>query len=273
MSVLEKLGECQIKVGRIVDGTESLRRVLREPLGPDAPPAYTTAKEQAQRELDAASHRVARVNIAVAAPAGVTPWVKIDGAPMSVASLNTDRPIDPGDHTIEAGALGYLTATSTVHSKEGGTEPVALTLVVDPNAPVATIAAPPVVLPAPVASPPVAPVEAARPAKSHALAYVVGGAGLAGLVVGAAGGIAAVIDKGNLTSACHGNVCPPSSQSTLNAGTTAGTVSTIGFIAGGALLGAGIALYFVDFGGPSGPEHATARAYVGPSSLGIAGSF
>jgi hypothetical protein len=37
LSVLEKLGECQVSTGKIVDGVETLRRVAREHLAADAP--------------------------------------------------------------------------------------------------------------------------------------------------------------------------------------------------------------------------------------------
>src|SRR5580704_328085 len=44
-TTLDRLGECQISVGRIVAGTESLNRLVREPLSASAPPAFVAAKK------------------------------------------------------------------------------------------------------------------------------------------------------------------------------------------------------------------------------------
>ena len=47
-SVLERLGECQVATGKYVDGTESLQRVVREELPPNAPAVFVAAKARAQ---------------------------------------------------------------------------------------------------------------------------------------------------------------------------------------------------------------------------------
>ena len=270
VSVLEKLGECQLKVGKIVDGVESLRRAARERLAPDAPPAYIAAQEEAKRALADATRRLAHVNISVSGPPTSAVSVTIDGTPMATASLNTDWPIDPGDHVIAASAPGFLSATSTVHSVEGGSNPVALTLKEGPHEtpppPAAGASA------APVAAVPLQPPPPPA-ASSHTAAYVVGGVGIAGLAVGVAGGLIALGDKSSLSSACHNGACPESSASTLSGGQTAGTVSTVGFIVGGVGLAAGVTLYFVHLGGSATDAAPAAHAYLGPGSAGVVGSF
>src|ERR1700742_765865 len=63
--VLASLGECKVSQGKLVEGTEMLRRVIREPL-PDHPsPLLTKALEHAQTTLDAAAPKIGRLIISV----------------------------------------------------------------------------------------------------------------------------------------------------------------------------------------------------------------
>jgi hypothetical protein len=93
--------------------------------------------------------------------------------------------------------------------------------------------------------------------------------GAAGIIVGAVSGFIALSDKSSLSSACHDDICPKSSASTLSGGQMAGNVSTVAFIVGGVGLAAGVALYFVHFGDTG----RGATAYIGPGSLGMGGAF
>src|SRR3954469_6880206 len=63
--VASRLGECYVSVGRLVEGTEILRKLLREPQAADAAPAINKALERAQRTLDAAKPRIAGLTIKV----------------------------------------------------------------------------------------------------------------------------------------------------------------------------------------------------------------
>jgi hypothetical protein len=260
VSVLERLGECQVTLGKLVAGTENLRRVVREPLAPDAPAPFVAAQERAQRVLAEARPKIARLKVVVSSPADANVWVSIDGAPISAANLNENRPVDPGDHTIRVGAPGFVEAGATVHVADGGAESVALSLVREPSA---AQEPPSVPLPSGVAGD-------RTVGRSHVASYVIGGVGLVGLAVGAGFGLAAIGDKSNLASACKDKVCPASAQGTLDSGTRMGDISTVAFIVGGAGLAAAAVLYFVDFGGS---RSRAARAYVGPGSVGLAGTF
>src|SRR5258708_3167039 len=57
--VLSRLGECNVSLGKLVEGTEELRKVLREPLPTTPSPALNKAYERAQSALDAAKPRIA----------------------------------------------------------------------------------------------------------------------------------------------------------------------------------------------------------------------
>jgi hypothetical protein len=262
VSVLERLAECQVSLGKLVAGSENLRRVLRESLLPDAPAPFLVAQERAQRVLAETRPKIARLKVVVSAPADADLWVTIDGSPIPAANLNENRPIDPGDHAVKVGAPGFAEAGATVHLTEGGTESIALSLVREPNA----------------AKEPSASAVAARGAaehplgRSHVASYVAGGLGVVGLGIGVGFGIAAMGEKSNLERYCVNKVCAPSAQGVINSGTRFGDISTVAFIAGGVGLVAGAVLYFVDFGG-GGSRSRAARAYVGPGSAGIVGVF
>jgi hypothetical protein len=269
VSVLERLGECQVRVGKLVAGIEALRRVLREPLAPDAPAPFVAAQQRAQQVLAEAKPRVARLKVAVAAPASAAIWVTIDGVNEPIANLNSDRFVDPGDHVVAAGAPGFRESKATVHLGEGGADSVALTLEVDPNA----AATPP--QPSAGATPATPSPASAPPAQSnHTAAWIAGGVGVVGLGFGVAFGLGAMGEKNTLDSACTGNVCPASQRGTADTGARLGTISTVGFIVGGVGLATGAALFFLDVGGSSsessGPR---ASAYVGPGSAGVVGAF
>jgi hypothetical protein len=287
ISVLGRLGECQVQLGKIVDGTENLRRVVREQLAPDAPLVFVTAQARAQRVLADALPKIARLTIAITVPAGVSFWVTVDGVNVPTANLDTERLVDPGDHVIGAGGQGYLKAEGKVHVDAGRATSISLTLSPDPNASTAAAGAQPATAVAPQApaattgAPAVTQAEAPpRPAAgNHVPAYIAGAVGLVGVGVGIVFGMAATNDKSDLDHMCKAMVCPPSAQSTLDAGTRNGTISTVGFVIGGLGLAGGAVLYFVDFGAHT-PERRAEGAggvrvggYVSPAGAGIGGSF
>ena len=125
-TILGRLGECQIALGKLVVGTENLQTVLREPLPPSAPAAFRAARERAQKVLDATLPKLAKVRIAVKTPPGVTPKVLFDGDRVSDSALDLDRPADPGAHEVEVSAPGFVTVKRTLTLREGGSAVVAL---------------------------------------------------------------------------------------------------------------------------------------------------
>jgi hypothetical protein len=280
--VLGRLGECQIAEGKLVDGTEALRRLLREPLPPNPTPALVRARERAQAALDAAKPKIARLNISVKGPAeGVA--VTVDGQAVSALLLDHDRPTDPGQHVVEATAPGYLKATQQVNVGPGEKQAVTLELQPDPNAPKA--AGPPTEPAAPGARAPasqgtqpsvgaVPPTHRAAP--NHTAAYVTWGVGAAALVAGGILGGVALRDKNDLESVCKNDKCPESRRSQLDGAKTEGTVSTILFGVAGAGLVLGT-VFYVTAGPSSSAETAQAslrpRVFIGVGSVGVDGRF
>ena len=266
-TTLARLGECQVNVGKIVEGTENLNRVARENIAPSAPSAFREAQERARRVLADAKPRIARLKVAVAAPGGAQIVVKIDGGGLPLANLNVNRPIDPGEHTVEVSALGYKSASAKVRLPEGGQDTVALTLEVDPDAPPATGGAP------------ASAGGGAAESPNRAPAYIVLGIGAAGLGVGAVFGLLAAGKKGDLDSACANKVCATSEKDTIDSGRGLATISTVGFAVGiaGAAVGTILMLTSgrkVTTGGSAvRVGGATIEPTVSRDRLGLAGTF
>lgn len=296
--VLSSLGECKVAQGKLVQGTEMLRRVVREPL-PDHPsPALVKAYEHAQATLDAATPKIARLTINVTGQADAAPQVSVDGESVPAALLGAERPTDPGEHTVEATATGYLKASAKVSLAEGDKKTIKIELTRDPSAvvPAAAEAPAPAAEPAntaeqrPSASAAPASVGATEPVPpqrsgaNHTAAYVSWIAGGAALAVGAGFGIAAMSGKSDLDKQCNGNVCPPTSQEKLDTARRNGTIATIGFGVGAAGLALGTVLFFTVGGSSESPSASAARgprhargpkveASLGLGSVRLAGEF
>jgi hypothetical protein len=267
-TILGTLGECQVKVGRLVEGTENLNRVSRETLAADAPTAFVQAQERARVVLAEAQPKIGRLTIIVK-PEGLTDVkVSVGGQAVSSALIGAPRPTDPGEREVVVSAPGYLTVKQTVTLAEGGSEMVELTLAPDPNASSASDAG--------TSS---AAGGTSAPSNGMSTQRILGytGVGLGGalLIGGGITGIMAVSKKSSLEDSCPDpKNC--SDGDTLDSANTLATVSTIFSIAGGVIGAGGLVLILTD-DTPSSERAVAAEprlaAVVGPSSLALRGSF
>jgi hypothetical protein len=306
--VLGRLGECQVARGRLVEGTETLRKVLREALPANPPEVLLKARERAQSVLDKAKGKIGAVNIIVRGPeesSRVT--VTVDGEPMNVALLEVDRPTDPGEHLVEASAPGFLSASSHVTVGPGTRQNVVIELAADPRAPVAEPSADSSAAGLPAQSEtgtPLAPQPMSSDASTlqsdaaqrneadepnHTAAYVAWAVSGAAVITGSVLGVMALNRKSELEDECPANLCPASSRDSLDSARGIGTAATVSFVVAGATAGLGTILYFTVGSPPDGPEQSTAqrrssplarsgselraRAYVGLGSVGLSGEF
>ena len=283
-TTLERLGECQIKIGRLISGTESLNRVVREPLPPNAPAAFVAARQRAQEALAPALPRIGKLRIHVDGAPVDKVTVTVDGVGVPSVLFDSDRPTDPGDHEVKAVATGYKTATATVSLKDGASAPVALKLDPDPNAVVVPLAGGTASVgsatPAGSTAPPPA---AASSTGSSGLgkglaigSFAIGGVGV---VLGATFGVLALSTKSKLDGECGASKtgCPASAQSDISSLSTRATVSTVGWGLGIAGVAAGIIFLVTSHGSEAAtpPPPATARVspWIGFGSAGLEGSF
>jgi hypothetical protein len=262
--VLRYLGECQVKVGHWVEGSESLRKLLREPLPEGATPAVEQAYESAAATLRDVKPRIPSMKIVVNAPHEAQLALKVDGKDLATSVLGVALPANPGDHDIEVTAPGYLKAGSQLKLAPGSTATVALELKRDPSAPLPTATAP-VAAAAATAAPAPGPAAPPRPDEpavlphgsrtGKAFAYVSYAVAAVGLGIGIGFGQSAMHDEKALHDSCPNHVCPPEQQSTLDFAKTKGTVSTIGFAAAGAGVALGTVLLLTS-ADPSPPKNA-----------------
>jgi hypothetical protein len=243
--VLRHLGECQVKLGRWVEGSESLRKLLREPLPENASPALTNAYEAAAATLRDVKPRIPSMKITLDAPPDTDFTIKVDGKELADSAVGVSLPTDPGEHTVEASAPGFLKAKSSVNLQASSAAMVTLELKRDPNAPLPS-KAPPATRAALVTTAPVsaAPSRPPPPVSTgvktgKVLGYVSYAVAAGGLAVGAAFGASAMSDEKKLRGSCPNKVCTPEQQDALESAQTKGTIATIGFAVagGGAALG------------------------------------
>lgn len=203
----------------------------------------------ANQRAAALEPKLARITVTVPSPVAKVEVAR-DGEKLTEASWGVALPVDVGPHTFEVSAPGHKPFTTTVTiAKDGERKELALPrLEALPAEAASPTAAPsPVVAPAPGAPREEAPAGGAQ----RTVGLVLAGVGVAGLVVGGVTGVLAMGKNDSGKAACPEAGACASRQGVddLDAAKSYGTLSTIGFGAGGALLVGGAVLYLT---APSG---------------------
>lgn len=212
------------------------------------------------------------------APAGTV--VRRDGEVVAEAALGLSLPVDPGEHIlttqVPGGPVQELKITLAKGEKKVVTLEVAAANVGPaPTPTVPTVPAAPVVEPT-----------STGPSGRRVATYVVGGVGLAGLVVGAAMGGLAMAQKGVIDQHCGAGIgqeqntnCDQSGFDAANGAKSAALGSTLGLAVGGALAATALVLFLTEPKAtpPSAGAPATGRASrwlsAGVLSAGPAGAM
>ncbi len=219
----------------------------------------------AQRHADALAPTLAHLTLAVTSPVdGIL--VRRDGVNVDRAEWGTAIPIDPGTHTLAASASGYKDWSGSVDVTENGA-PVTVTIPPLEPAPVdQTIApiAPPIApekLAAPTGNEPPRAAEDGHPGNGQRLAgWIVGGAGVIGLAVGAGFAVAAKGKYNDSLGDCEANnhnLCGSTGLSERSDARTAGDVATALLVVGGAAVVGGAVLWLT---APGGKKEETVRS-------------
>ncbi len=218
--------------------------------------------EVSRQRAEALGRRIPRLTVALAASPPTGTKVTLDGATVSPAALGVPQPIDLGEHILITGAPGYADAKSTLVLKEGERREVTVT----PGLPVPS--APAIVAPPPVVEKPL-PLDPPPSGNGQRTAgFVIGGVGVASLVVGAITGALTIGKKGDLEKLCPSTqpLCDPGQKEAIlsveSSGKTLSTLSTITFLVGGAGLAAGVVLVLT-----SGPKRSPTTATLSPLAL------
>jgi hypothetical protein len=185
-------------------------------------------------------------------PAAGKATTQVDGTDVDTAG---EIPLNPGEHEVSVKADGFKPVEKTVRLAEGAHDAVKIEL-----APIAVAAAP---------------VEQSS-GGSKVPAIVAFGVGAIGIGLGATFGIMAFGQAEDAKALCNGNVCSPAAADAIDSSRTSGTISTIGFIAGGVGVAAGVVLLIVAPGKSApAPTKGVTRVtpWFGLGSAGVNGTF
>jgi len=274
--VLSQLGECYVQTGRLVEGAEAMRSVLRTPQPDNATDAMKRAYTVARSTLESTKGKIAMLTITVEPSNGIDPRVTVDGKDVPDALLGAARPTDPGERQLEASAPGYLSTRRKVELSPGEEQAIALSLVIDPaalraKAPVAedigeraSASADEAPEPAVQAS---TSVEPAATGHSRLPAYIAWGVGVAGIGAGVGFGWVAKDQEAALNKACPNDVCPRTHRAKLDAARTNGVISTISLSVGLGAAALGTVLYFLSGGDDDSPTDTEASLRPGGADL------
>jgi hypothetical protein len=266
-----------VKTGKLVAASERYLEVKRLDPGSGDVAVQKQAQADAETEYAALLPRIPGVVIQIEGAKADRVTVTVNGSPVPNSLIGMKRLVDPGTVQVD-GQAGSAVARETVTLVEAETKTV--TLRFDPNAVAAApVAATPVAAPAPVPAAPTTGAE--KPADARAatsgdgrrtIGFVVLGAGGVGLVLGAVTGGLAMSTRSS-TEGCQDTSCPTSQTDKVEKYNQLRTISSVSFIAGGALAATG--LVFVLTAPSSSSKTASAQAtfraapFVGVGTAGL----
>lgn len=122
------IARAEVKLGRLVEASETYRRLIRVELSQDTPSAVREAVEAADAELDGVEARVAALRIEIVPPDEPGLVVTLDDKPISPAAIGVDRPMNPGRHRIQASVPDGRKVETTIELADGAREALRLEL-------------------------------------------------------------------------------------------------------------------------------------------------
>lgn len=238
------------KLGKLVEAHEIYEDIVTDLITRSSPAAFREAQETARTEQAALIRRIPTVKLTVTSPDMQIVQVTIDSKAVRPELWQEPILLNPGTHTIKATGRGLRSESAVVSVSEQDKINVSLSL---------------------------------RWEGSLIPAIVVGGVGVVGLGIGIVTGAMSLSRVGDLEARCPEAHCLPKDEPIGDSAKSLGTASTIGFVAGTALIGAGVALAIIrPWGGPPAPtdpeeklfpESVSVRARIGPGSIALEGTF
>jgi hypothetical protein len=287
------LARARMKLGQLVLARETYTKIVRENIPPSAPAAFVEAQAAAKQELPALEPRIAMLTVTVSGAEGKAVSVTVDGQKLAAVFVGAPKPIDPGEHKVQATSEGMASDVVTLHVREGARQSVSLALAPQKGAAPIAAATPttasPMLAPTTTMTPPQNAVSSAAPDAAPAesgsnglriASYAALGVGAAGLGLGTVFGLQSMSKRSSADDLCpDANRCPVSKKDQVEGfdddARQAQTLATIGFIAGGVGVATGITLLVLsskkdDASALHGP---TIHPWVGLQSAGVTGTF
>jgi len=267
------LARAQVGLGKFVEAQENYRKLIHENLPANAPDAFRKAQSSAQEEVQGLDAKIAWVSIEIQGTDKAA--VTLDGATLPSAALGVKRAVNPGEHTVKASGAGFRDVQRQLRVAAGQSEE--LKLIMERSAePASAGRAAPTPGPSAPSSTAQTPNDAGAPMRIAG--GVLLGLGGAGLIVGAVSGIFAMNQHSELVDACTGGICPAAEQDTIDGYGVSNNLSTVGFIAGGALAVTGLILVLVAPSdstepGASAPATGGVAVRISPTGIGVSAQF
>jgi hypothetical protein len=228
------------------------------------------AKGEAQKELEQLRPRIPNLVVAVEGASESEVTLSLDGTPMPTSLLGEDQPTNPGQHRL-LGKRGAEEQSAELTLAEGERKQVVLRFGASTgSAPAAA---------APASTTDVAPTTAgaSQGGGKRTLAYVALAAGGAGLVLGGVTGALAMSKRSELddSPSCKEGKCLQAAEDDVSSLRMFRTLSTVGFIAGGALAATGVVLLLTSSSSAEQGKDskATLALGVGAGHVQLKGSF
>jgi hypothetical protein len=274
------IARTQVKLGQLVEASETYLKIMHEVLPSDAPRAFVDAQAAAAQESKELDARIPTLLIRVEGKGATDATVTMDGTALPAAMIGLSAPVDPGTHALRAVAKDGTSAELHVKLAPGSHETAVLQLRAGESAsPLAPAPAP-------------ADTAATSPPPGGETPPPAGGAwpgktlGWIGVGVGAAGLVAATVfvainrtkrtDANALCSTPDGK-CPQSDSAKITSldqqADNAATGAWIGYIAGGALLATGLVLLFTSGEAKKSDASRGLHPWIGAGAGGLAGEF
>lgn len=275
------LAECEAKAGKVASAVahyDDYLQVYARMTGPQQTKQHGRDKT-ARDQIEKLKPHVPTLTLVLPADAATNVIIKRNGVAMGLATLRIPLPVDPGKHVITTQFPGGPVHEQQVSIAADEKKTVVLEL---PPA-----VAPPATAPAATAAPTsTAPGVAATSSANNGAdaglgksrktwAYIAGGTGAVGIVVGTIAGVAAMNKKSVVSDNCEGTICTHEGKVAADAGRDLALLSTIGFGVGIAGLATGAVLLLTGKPEPAAQSATPARTWspivTGRSNGGLVG--
>jgi hypothetical protein len=251
-NTLFNLAQCEEHEGRLLDAHRHWQQ------GIELLPPEDQRLAIARARVDALGRRLPRLTIQLAGDTPAETKVEVDGRPVAPAALAQPILLDPGTHAVTVSAPGHAARRLDLGLAEGEAKTVLLSL---------SATTPPPVTNTP---PPITPPE---PRGRPAIGWVLGGVGVAGLVVAGVTGGMLVAKHGAIDDACPKKLCSPEGRRLIDSTGPLEVANAAGWIAGAAGIGAG-ALVLLLGGRREKPRASVVPAPIaGGGAVVVTGSF
>jgi hypothetical protein len=261
------LADCYEKLGR----TASAWAQFRETVSAARKAGSVDRERIARQRIEALEPKLSYLTVITWK--GQEVEVTRDGALLEPAVLSTPIPVDPGEHTISAASSGKRSWSTKVSVSDNADRvSVSVPILADEPTPIAATQSTSADMAdgSASAAPTTDKLQAGSDGSTQrALGIVAAAVGVAGLATGAVFGIKAASTWKDAQSSCTPG-CDSKAHKLSQEASQSGTISTIGFIAGGVGLVAGGALFFT---APSKRADRQLGFSASPFGLDVHGSF